>query len=403
MINTAVILCGGYGKRLGSITKKIPKPMAMVDNKPFLEHLILQLKSNGIKKFYLLVGYKKEKIINYFGDGRKYSIKIYYSYNHPECNTGYRLNYVKNKIKSDFILLYSDNYCPFNIKKNFENFKKKKSLITFTVCKKKNGNVKIDSNNYVLYSQNRSLKYNYVEIGYMLIRKKFLSLIDDRNLDLSFYLQKLSKKKKITALKTHNSYLSISDKKRLNITNKFFKNKKIILIDRDGVINLVNKNKRYVKNLNELNFNKKIINILKKFNDFNYLCITNQAGIATGEVTNKDLIKINKKIKNYLSQQKINLKEFFISKHHFNSNNFHRKPNPGNFLKASIKYKFLLDKTFYIGDDVRDVEAAYNANTNCIFVGKLNNKNKNKLKKYNNLINLPLYKALKEKYNEFKK
>lgn len=403
MINTAVILCGGYGKRLGSITKKIPKPMVLVDNKPFLEHLIIQLKNNGIKKIFLLVGYKKDKIIDYFGDGRKYSVKLHYSYNHPECKTGYRLNYVKNKIRSDFILLYSDNYCPLNIKKNFEKFKKKKSLITFTVCKKKNGNVEIDSKNNVLYDQNRSLKYNYVEIGYMLIRKKFLSLIDDRNLDLNFYLQKLSKKRKITAFKTYNIYLSISDKKRLNITNQYFKNKKIILIDRDGVLNLVNKNERYVKNLNELNFNKKIINILKKFKDFDYLCITNQAGIATGEVLNKDLIKINKKIKSYLNKQKINLKEFFISKHHFNSNNFYRKPNPGNFLRASIKYKFLLDKTFYIGDDVRDVEAAYNANTKCIFVGKLNNKNKIKLKKYNNLINITLYKALKEKYNEFKK
>ena len=65
MINQAVIFCGGLGKRLLPITKKLPKPMVVVDNKPFLYHLIKQCKSNGIKNFLLLCGYKKEKIIKY--------------------------------------------------------------------------------------------------------------------------------------------------------------------------------------------------------------------------------------------------------------------------------------------------------------------------------------------------
>ena len=52
------------------------------------------------------------------------------------------------------------------------------------------------------------------------------------------------------------------------------------------------------------------------------------------------------------------------------------------FLKASKKYKFILDKTFYIGDDIRDIEAAYNANTYIIYVGrkKLSAFQKNKYK-----------------------
>tara|TARA_B110000503_G_scaffold107326_1_gene160368 strand:+ start:2938 stop:4146 length:1209 start_codon:yes stop_codon:yes gene_type:complete len=398
MIDTAVIFCGGYGTRLGSLTKKIPKPMVLVDNKPFLEHLINQLKENGIKKLYLLVGYKKEKIIEYFGNGKKFSIKIIYSYNHPNYQTAYRLNCIKKKIKKDFLLMYSDNYCPFNIKKNFEIFKKKKSLVTFSICEKKSGNISIDSNQNTIYRLKRSKTNNFVEIGYMIVKKEFLSFLDNRNINLNILLNKLSRDGKISGIKTHNKYLSISDKQRLSLTRKFFRNKKFILIDRDGVINLIKNNDRYVKNLQGLHFNKKIISQLEKFKDFTYLCITNQAGIATGEVLKKDLKKINQEIKIFLKKKKINLKEFFISEHHYNSNNFYRKPNPGNFLKASEKYSFLLDKTFYIGDDVRDVEAAYNANTKCLFVGELNKKNKTILKKFNNLINIPIYKALKKKH-----
>ena len=52
MLNQAVILCGGFGKRLFPITKKIPKAMATVNGKPFLFYLIEQCKNNGIKKIF---------------------------------------------------------------------------------------------------------------------------------------------------------------------------------------------------------------------------------------------------------------------------------------------------------------------------------------------------------------
>ena len=53
MLNQAVIFCGGFGKRLMPITKKIPKPMVNVNGKPFLFHLIQQCKNNGIKKIFV--------------------------------------------------------------------------------------------------------------------------------------------------------------------------------------------------------------------------------------------------------------------------------------------------------------------------------------------------------------
>ena len=55
--STAVILAGGQGKRLQSIIKDIPKPMAKIRNKPFLEYLLNYLDSQGIKIFILSVGY----------------------------------------------------------------------------------------------------------------------------------------------------------------------------------------------------------------------------------------------------------------------------------------------------------------------------------------------------------
>ena len=47
-----------------------------------------------------------------------------------------------------------------------------------------------------------------------------------------------------------------------------------------------------------------------------------------------------------------------------------RKPNHGLFLKSAKEYKFVLDRTFYIGDDLRDIEASYRAKTKCLYIGK---------------------------------
>jgi D-glycero-D-manno-heptose 1,7-bisphosphate phosphatase len=390
MIKEAVILCGGYGTRLGSLTKNNSKAMVIVTGKPFLEHLIIQLKKNGIKIIFLLVGFKKEKIINYFGDGEKWGVKIYYSYNPPDCETGLRIFHIKNKIRSNFLILYCDNYSPFNLDKVFKIFKKKKSLITLTVARKKRGNIKFIKNSNIIYSIKKSFSNNHVEIGYMLANKKILKFLDNKNLSLSFYLKKISLKNKVSAYETPNSYLSISDPERLKKTRKIFRNKKIILVDRDGVLNKKNKKFFYVRNTKELLFNDKILSVLKKFPNYKFICITNQAGIATGQVSKKNLAMVNSTIKKYLKKNRINLIKYYVSEDHYKSKSFYRKPNPGNFIKASNEYNFLLDKTFYIGDDIRDVEAAYNANTKCFF---LNNKINIK-KKFNNIIRGSLYSAL---------
>ncbi len=369
MIKTSVIFCGGYGTRLGSITKKKPKPMVLVNKKPFLEHLIIQLKNLGIKKVYLLVGYKNKQIEKHFENGKKFGIKIMYSFNKPDKETGYRLNSIKQKIKEDFLLMYADNYCPINLVRHYLFFKKNKSLITLSICKKKGGNISISSKNVIKYHKKRNLKSEYVEIGYMICSKKIFDFINNQNKSLSTYFVKKRISKRMNALEIKNKYLSISDKERLLETRQFFSKKNIVLIDRDGVLNLKNKKHRYVRNLNELKMNDKLISILKKFPKLKYVCITNQAGISTKEIKKTNLLKINRYIKSYLKKNNIKLIDFFVSTAHFKSNNFYRKPNPGNFLKVAAKYKLILDKTFYIGDDPRDVIASYNSNSKCAYIG----------------------------------
>ena len=76
MINQAVILAGGMGKRLLPLTKNLPKPMAPINNIPFLSYLNFTLKKQGIKKILILVGYKSKKIINFYKIKKRYLYSI---------------------------------------------------------------------------------------------------------------------------------------------------------------------------------------------------------------------------------------------------------------------------------------------------------------------------------------
>ena len=77
-IQQAVILAGGRGTRLRPFSDTTPKAMYPFEGKPFLEHLIEQIKSFGIRDILLLLGYLPEKIMDYFGDGSALGVHIQY-------------------------------------------------------------------------------------------------------------------------------------------------------------------------------------------------------------------------------------------------------------------------------------------------------------------------------------
>jgi histidinol-phosphate phosphatase family protein len=385
MLNQAVIFCGGFGKRLLPITKKIPKPMANVNGKPFLFYLIEQCKNNGINKILLLCGYKSEVIQKYFGNGENLGVNIQYFIDPPQIQTYNRIYNARDFLEKKFLLLYSDNYCSLNLHDMMFHYHNLKSNFLITICnKKKGGNIFIDSKKKIIKNYN-SKKNNsdLVEVGYMIINKDvILNSFRNKNESFSYLIKESIKINKVNYYLNDTGYLSISDIKRLKITRKFF-NKKVVLVDRDGVLNLNNNNHYYVRNLDELKINYSFIRKFKKYlSNKKLLCITNQAGIATKDLTIKNLSLINNKIKRIYYQSNILILEFFVSHAHFLSNDFYRKPNHGLFLKASSKYGFILDRVTYIGDDIRDIEASYRAKAKCLYLGykKLNKTLKTKYK-----------------------
>ncbi len=108
----AVILAAGEGTRLRPFTATEPKVMIPVANKPILEYVVDAIVKNGIRDIIMVVGYKRQKIMSYFGNGDNFGANIEYVVQKnqpPTGGTAHALYQTKNKIDEEFILFPGDN------------------------------------------------------------------------------------------------------------------------------------------------------------------------------------------------------------------------------------------------------------------------------------------------------
>ncbi len=126
----AILLCGGQGTRLRPYTYNIPKPMLPLGRKPILEYVIRNLKANGVSEFFLTVGYLKEQIMGYFGDGKKLGVKIHYVEEKEALNTAGSTLPVKDLMKETFVVQMGDHLSRINVRKMVELHKKSGCIAT---------------------------------------------------------------------------------------------------------------------------------------------------------------------------------------------------------------------------------------------------------------------------------
>ena len=108
---SAVILAGGLGTRLRSVVSDVPKPMAPVGGRPFLEYQLEYWINQGISRFVLSVGYRHEAITEHFGSRYK-GVELEYAVEEQPLGTGGGLLLAAEKLKQDtpFLLLNGDTY-----------------------------------------------------------------------------------------------------------------------------------------------------------------------------------------------------------------------------------------------------------------------------------------------------
>ena len=190
-----VILAGGYGKRLGLLTKKKPKSLLTFNSKTFIFHQIKYFQKKGIKNFLILIGHDGEKIKKQISKYKFSYLNVDFSHDGKKnIGTGGALKKAKSKLFKNFFLIYGDTFPQINILKLKEAHLKKTSK--FTMCIYRN-NDKYDKSNIILKNKKIS-KYSksltnakYIDYGVSMLNKSIILSSKKSSFDLKNIINQL--------------------------------------------------------------------------------------------------------------------------------------------------------------------------------------------------------------------
>ena len=394
----AVILAGGFGTRLGNVSRNIPKPMTLICGKPVLEHQINALKKEGISEFVFVVGYLSEKIEEYFADGSRFGVSIsYFREDMPLGTAGalFRMN-----LTEDFLLCNGDLIFDFSVKKMQKFHEKNNALATLFTHP---NNHPYDSTVIVTYEnecvngfisgRNKPESYqNLCNAGIQIISPELLKMyhIDgEANLDRDVIMPAV-KTGRIYSYKSAEYVHDMGTPDRLksvekdieqgNVQNRHSERlQKAVFLDRDGT---VNKLKGFICKPCDIELVDNVAEAINTFHSLGYIVIvvTNQPVIARGECTAETMKEIHNRLETMLGEKGAYLDEIYYCPHHPDKG-FEgeveelkircecRKPAPGLLLKAQRDFNIDMSASFMVGDSEIDVQAGINAGCTPVKLG----------------------------------
>ena len=208
-----VILAGGEGTRLKTLTKNTPKPMVEVNEKPFLEYLIISFKNSGFNRFLFLIGYKNEQIVGYFKNGSNWNVSISYSIETELLGTGGALKNASHLLEDEFMLVNGDTFISISYKNVLQRFRDLNKDVLMTVYNNRQKifkfNTKASEEDMIEnYNKKEQQDSNCVDAGLLVLKKKVLDLISDGkkcSLEDEIFL-KLIQKQQLSTFKTDQRF-----------------------------------------------------------------------------------------------------------------------------------------------------------------------------------------------------
>jgi histidinol-phosphate phosphatase family protein len=402
----AVIMAGGKGTRLASVTKNIPKPMVPINGKPLLEYQIDNLKQSGVDNAIFVVGYLGDVIKDYFGNGEKFGVKISYFMEETPLGTAGALAELKDQLEENFILLFGDLFVNVNFDRFMQFHADKEALVTLfahpnshpydsdIVIANKDGRV----TGWSYKNTERSIDYpNLTNAGLYVMNRNIADVVqsvqekkDTKKVDLEKdIITQMIGTGKIFAYHSTEYVKDIGTPERLkkaeqdigkeipekrNLRNK----QEAIFLDRDGTINQY---VGFLRSVDQMQLEPMAAEAIRLINESEYLAIviTNQPVVARGEVGFDELDAIHNRMYTLLGKEGAYVDGLYFCPHHPDKG-FEgeipelkidcncRKPKTGMLKKAVGDFNIDLTGSWFVGDTNIDVQTGINAGTHTVLL-----------------------------------
>jgi len=369
-----VILIGGEGTRLGSITKNYPKPMLEVAGKPFLIHLINNIKRFGINRILLLASHANHIVLDYFKDLKINDCMIDIIIETESLGTGGALINALDYLDDRFYCFNGDSIIDGNWL-SLENLVSEGGDIIVALTEVTNpsryGSTILNDSKIIGFEEKKnSSKKNIKNIingGIYNIKKSVLE---------KYQLEKLSFETDVLKEQVNlgKVYGQVIDGYFIDIglqetllearARNWRYDKKAFLFDRDGTLN---EDDGYTHKVKDLVWKPGAIELIKKLNDLNHLVfvVTNQAGIAKGKFLEKDMHDFHNGMQNELNIKGAHIDKFYHCPFHkdgiiekYKLDSVDRKPNTGMLERIASEWDLKKNNIVMIGDRDTDIECA---------------------------------------------
>jgi D,D-heptose 1,7-bisphosphate phosphatase len=400
-LKQAVILAGGKGTRLKSVSDDLPKPMVPVLDKPLLQHIIEQCAKYGFSDIRLLVSYGADLIEECFGDGGEYGVSIKYHREEILRGTAGALLDVLPELNDQFLVLYGDTY--FDVELNeFWDFHTEHSgdaslFLHPNDHPHDSDLVEVDGNFKITaiygYPHDCSWRRNLVNAAiYMLkrsalvdvelstvrpdIAKELFPMMVERGKSLYGYLSTEYLKDMGTPERLSSVERDIRSGKVKSLKNST--KKKTLFLDRDGVIN---GEVDHLSDPDQFELLSGVGEAIRKVNRAGMLVVvvTNQPVIARGALSEEGLRTVHNKMETLLGKEGAYIDQIYYCPHHPESGFSGeiktlkiecdcRKPKAGLLLQAAKEMNISLHDSWMVGDSTADILAGERAGTQTILV-----------------------------------
>lgn len=228
------LLAGGMATRLRPITEKIPKLLVEVAGEPFFSHQLRLLKKNGLTHIVLCVGYLGEMIVDQYGDGAKWGVKIEYAFDGPKLlGTGGALIAALPKLGDAFYVLYGDSYLPIDYHAVGDFFLRSGKLGLMTVYENHGrydtSNVEFGDGEIKIYDKKiKTPAMNHIDYGLGVFRAAaFDGFARDAVVDLAAVQQALVARHQLAGYEMKERFFEIGSHEGLNELDALLRNRQL--------------------------------------------------------------------------------------------------------------------------------------------------------------------------------
>jgi N-acetyl-alpha-D-muramate 1-phosphate uridylyltransferase len=210
------ILAGGLATRLGTLTKQTPKCLLEVSGEPFINHQLRQLRSQGVEKVVLCLGFLGEQVVEMVGDGSAFGLEVAHSFDGPELRgTAGAIRRALPMLGEAFFVLYGDSYLECSYADVQSAYEASGKLALMTVFRNEgqwdSSNVEYRDGRIIAYDKvKRTPAMAYIDYGLGVLDRRAMEVVPETGAcDLASVYQQMLQKGELAGFEVTERFYEI--------------------------------------------------------------------------------------------------------------------------------------------------------------------------------------------------